>query len=228
MILIFGVTGQSAAIVLLMSVCPGVPYLLGAAQKIKGAIATAFLALILTAATEPLMIPFWTRLLSRFLPVDLSVQPKDIWDVLLPMVFLPIAMGFVIRDVSDRATSLLGRVSDAVYWVGSIASVVVITIKGAPLLPLVPIRALVAVWIITLGDAILGYWAGGPNLEERKAVALAAALGNPALAIAVVEVSYPELQASVLVSVYLVIRGIVMVPIKWWLKKLTLPGSTQE
>jgi BASS family bile acid:Na+ symporter len=141
-------------------------------------------------------------------------------DVLLPMVFLPIALGFVIRDASPRATAILIRISDFFYVIGVIASVIVILLKGMPLIEaLLPPIAIFATLIITVSDAAFGYWAGSPNLEDRKAVALAAALGNPALALAVVEVSYPELQAEVLVTVYLVIRGIAMIPIEWWLKK---------
>jgi hypothetical protein len=36
-------------------VCPGVPMLLGTTRTVRGAMATAFLALVITAATEPLM-----------------------------------------------------------------------------------------------------------------------------------------------------------------------------
>jgi predicted Na+-dependent transporter len=217
-ILILRVRGQSATLLLLMSVCPGIPLLLASARNVRGRMATAFAALVLMAATEPIMIPFWTRMLTRFLPVDLTVQPKHILDVLLPTVFLPIALGFLARDLSV-GTGILGRISDLVYVVGIVASIVAILYQGLPILPQVPIRAMIAVFVITVGDAMLGYWAGGPHLEDRKAVATAAALGNPALALAVVEASYPEFQAVVLVAVYLLIRGIVMLPVEQVLKK---------
>jgi predicted Na+-dependent transporter len=136
------------------------------------------------------------------------------------MVFLPIAIGLVIRDISDRATVFLARVSDLVYLTGVVACLVAVSLKGLPLLNQVPPRAIAGAWIITVADALFGYWAGSPNIEDRKAIALATALGNPALAIAVVEESYPELQASVLVSVYLVVRGLTMLPIEWWMKRI--------
>ena len=224
-ILAVGATGRSAALILLMSVCPGVPILLGTTRTVRGAMATAFLALVLTAATEPLMIPFWTRLMSRYLPLDLSVQPHHVLDVLLPMVFFPIALGFIIRDASDRVTTVLIRASNIVYSIGAIACVVGIAWKGLPLLTEVPIPAILAAMIITVCDVILGFWAGKPKMEDRKAVALAAALGNPALAIAVVEASYPELRASAYVSVYLVIRGTAMVPVEFWLKRQVQKGG---
>jgi bile acid:Na+ symporter, BASS family len=215
-----GITGRSAAILLLMSVCPGVPLLLGTTRNVQGAMATAFLALVLTAVTEPLMIPFWTRLLSSHLSIETAVKPKHILDVLLPVVFMPIAIGLVIRDLSEQATAILLRVSDLVYLVGVSACVVAIAIKGLPWITQVPPRAIFAAWVITIGDVLLGYWAGSPNTEDRKAIALATALGNPALAIAVVEESDPAIQAAVLVSVYLIVRGLIMMPVEWGLKRV--------
>jgi len=95
---------------------------------------------------------------------------------------------------------------------------VVALIQGAPLLRLVPLRAYAAAIIITIGDALIGFWVARPDPEDQKAVALATALGNPALALAVVETSYPDHTASALVAVYLIIRGVAITPFEWWLK----------
>ena len=81
-------------------------------------------------------------------------------------------------------------------------------------------RSLVATVIITAADAAFGFWAARPNLAEQKAMAAAAALGNPALALVVVEVIYHEIQAAVLVSVYIVVRAIAVMPLVWWLRHL--------
>jgi BASS family bile acid:Na+ symporter len=84
----------------------------------------------------------------------------------------------------------------------------------------VPWAAIVAIVIITAGDAALGFWAARPNRAEQKALAAAAALGNPALALVVVEVIYHEIQSAVLVSVYVVVRSIAILPLVWWLRHL--------
>src|SRR5262245_11553377 len=100
------------------------------------------------------------------------------------------------------------------------AGLAVILTLGFPVLLRVPPSAIAAMLIITAGDAALGFWAARPNLAEQKAIASAAALGNPALALVVVEVVYHELQAAVLVSVYVVLRAIAILPLVWWLRHL--------
>ena len=172
----------------------------------------AFVALLVTAATEPFMIPYWQRLLSKFLPIDLTVQPSDVLNVIVPTVLLPIVLGFLVRKISLRATEVLAPISDYIDLVGTVATIAVILYQGLPRLTYVPPVALVALVIITFGYAAFGFWVARPNLDEQKAIAAAAALGNPALALVIVEVSYLEWQAAVLVSIYIVVRAIAMAP----------------
>jgi bile acid:Na+ symporter, BASS family len=217
----FRLEGPGAATLLLMAGCPGVPLLLASTRTVRGAMNTAFVALVLTAATEPLLIPQWTRVVSRILPFDLTVEPRHILQVLVPTIFVPIALGFVVRTISARLAGVLARVSDWVYLVGIVGCVLFLVAGSLPLIARIPLWTLVAAVIITVGDAIIGYWAGWPDRDDQKAIALAAALGNPALALAVVEVSYPDHRAGPVVALYLLIRGVTLVPVEWLLKRLS-------
>ena len=217
---LFGVVGVSATLLLLMSICPGTPALLTFVRIARSSIATAFVVLLLTTATEPFLIPYWARFMSRFLTVDLTIQPRQVLIVLLPTVFFPIVLGFVLHQIAINKAAVLASASNYVDVIGTSASVVLILARGFPLIHRVPVAAVVAVLIITAGDAALGWWAARPNLAEQKAIAAAAALGNPALALVVVEVIYHEMQATVLVSVYVAIRAVAIVPLVWWLRHL--------
>ncbi len=218
------VDGLGATTLLLMAGCPGIPLLLGTTRKVRGGMRTAFVALVLTAATEPLLIPYWTRIVSGFLPIDLRVQPTHILQVLVPTIFVPIALAFTLRVLSPRVAEILAPISDWVYVVGAVGCSLAIVIEAAPIVLRIPERTFVAAVIITLGDALIGYVAGWPDHEDQKAIALAAALGNPALALAVAEVSYPEHQAGPLVAAYLLVRAIALAPFEWWLKRSKHPA----
>ena len=213
------IEGVGAATLLLMAGCPGIPLLLGTTRKVQGAMRTAFVALVLTAATEPLLIPYWTRIVSGVLPVDLAVQPRHILQVLVPTIFLPIALAFALRLLAAQAVDTLARISDWVYAVGVIGCGTAILIEAAPVLLQVPPRTFLGAMIITLLDAVIGYWAGWPDQDDQKAVALAASLGNPALALAVAEASYPEHRAGPLVAGYLLVRAVAIAPFEWWMKR---------
>jgi BASS family bile acid:Na+ symporter len=152
--------------------------------------------------------------------VDLTIQPRQVLNVLLPTVFVPVALGFVVHKLSIHAATVLATASDYVDFVGTGASIALILAQGLPLLLRIPPEAIAAILIITAIDAVLGFWAARPNLAEQKAIAAAAALGNPALALVVVEVIYHEIQAAVLVSVYVAVRAIAILPLVAWLRYL--------
>ena len=219
-IYVLGVTGISAAILLLMSVCPGTPAILTFVRIARSSMTTAFVALVLTTAAEPLLIPYWTRFMSGFVSVDLSIQPEQVLNVLLPTVFVPIVLGFLLHRISTRRAAVLARASNYIDLIGTSACVLLILARGFPYFLHFPPAAVGAILIITAGDAVLGFWAARPNLAEQKAIAAAAALGNPALALIVVEVIYHEIHAEVLVSVYVALRAIAILPLVGWLRYL--------
>jgi BASS family bile acid:Na+ symporter len=220
-VLALRIEGTAAKTLLLMAGCPGVPLLLGTTRTVRGAMSTAFAALALTAATEPLLIPLWTRLASAILPVDLTVHWSHILRVLAPTILVPVAVGFVVRALFPRAVHPLVRASDGVYAVAIIGCVLALLAGPARLIPRVPLRALAGAAIITVGDAAIGYWAGWPDRDDRKAIALATAMGNPALAIAVVEASYPGNGIGPMaVGLYVLVRAICITPVLWWLRQV--------
>src|SRR5262249_50216916 len=141
-VLAFDVRGLSATTLLLMAICPGMPLLL-ATGSVKGAKETAYVALLLTATIEPLLIPYWTRFLSIVHPGDLTVQRRDVLAVLVPTVFIPVVVGFAIRQLAPRAATVLARVSEMIAVVGIAMDVLVVLIQGAPLLVRVPVQAFV-------------------------------------------------------------------------------------
>jgi BASS family bile acid:Na+ symporter len=223
------IEGTAAKTLLLMAGCPGVPLLLGTTRTVRGAMSTAFAALVLMAATEPFLIPFWTRLVSTVLPVDLAVHWSHVLRVLAPTVLLPMAVGFVVREAFPRAVDRMVRVSDRVYAVALIGCVIVLLAGPARLIPRIPLRALVGAAIITVGDVAIGYWAGSPDRDDRKAIALATAMGNPALAIAVVEASYPGNRIGPMaVGLYLLVRTICIAPVLWWLRRVHDRGDLRR
>src|SRR5262245_60355066 len=109
-----GVVGTSATLLLLMSVCPGTPALLTFVRIARSATPTAFVALVLTTASEPPLIPYWTWLLSKFHHVDLIIQLRQVMVVLLPTVFFPIVLGFIVHKISIHAVPRLAAASDFV------------------------------------------------------------------------------------------------------------------
>lgn len=74
------------------------------------------------------------------------------------------------------------------------------------------ISAPTAEMLVPVSDVVDLVGTARPNPAEQKAIA-AAALGNPALALIVVQVIYHQMKAAVLVSVYVAVRAIAVSPL---------------
>jgi predicted Na+-dependent transporter len=206
-----------AATLLLMAICPGQAQGLFLTRSARGRMDAAVILLLATSVTAPLLIPVWARILSVTMPHEIVVPIGRVLGVLLSTAVVPLLLGFAIRRLSAAVAGVLAKVMGALFTVGIWAALAAALIRGAPILPQVALGTFAAVVIVTLGASLMGYLLGRPEIEDRRAAAFAAALGNPALALALVSSSYPEAHASALFAAYVLVRIIILLPLQRWL-----------
>jgi predicted Na+-dependent transporter len=153
------------------------------------------------------------------------VTPADVLGKVVPSVFIPLLVGLGARHFFPRAADRLARIAHLFFLVALAVAIAGALYVGAPLLLNAPLRALLAVFVVVVGAASMGYWAGGPQPETRRATALAAALGNPGLVLAIVTVSYPGYRAAALIAAYLLLRALTLMPFELWAKQHPPPGA---
>ena len=170
----------SAAVLVIMAICPGVPFVLFRSKRARGDPRTSLLVLIGTALTACVAVPIWSVVLA------LPVRPLEAARVVLTMVLLPFAIGRGVNEVAHRAAAPLAAV---VHWL-FVAGLVLLALGalklGAPAVREVDGRDVIAALLIPLGAVAIGALAAWGPRPERISVGFAAALGNTALAIAVV------------------------------------------
>jgi BASS family bile acid:Na+ symporter len=79
-----------------------------------------------------------------------------------------------------------------------------------------------ALAVLAVVASLLGHWAGGPRLEDRKAVALAASFANPALTMTIIVHSYPHVRAmevAAVVGAFVLVRVLALLPYTLWAKR---------
>lgn len=223
-VFLFDLGPLSSATLLVMAFCPGIPLLLSTARNVRGAVHTAFAVLLITALTEPLLIPLGSRLLHTMEPDARLVRSRDVLGVLVPTVYVPVVLGFFARWSWPRAVPKLILASDIVCVIGIAGSALLVFLQSLPLVLQVPPRSIAAAFVLTWADTALGYWAGWPSKQDQKALAFATALGNPALALVAIEAVYPGYPGVAMVATFLVVRAAALIPFELWLKR-TRGGS---
>jgi len=215
-----GVAPLGAALFLLVAICPGSP-LVPSATKAKGSTySTVGLdLLVLVSLLAPLTIPAWVAILDRISPYELAITPAQVFARVLSTVLAPLALGLVVGRMLPRFAVVAGRALRYFFFVAITVAIVMTIYLGAPLLPEVAPRSYLAALIIFAGSAVMGYWAGKVRPDALRSTAVAAVLGNPGLALAIVAASYPGFKAGAFIAVYIILRKLALVPFEQWMKR---------
>jgi len=141
---------------------------------------------------------------------DLRLSPVEVGSVVLGRALIPLSVGLVVARLAPRAVAPLGR------YAGIFVQMVLITVVLVALIA--TWRRLIALgagtWLtclaIVFGEIVVGYVAGGPELETRRVLASFSAIRFPALALLLASMApqgrsfIPVILAYVLSSVVLV------------------------
>jgi BASS family bile acid:Na+ symporter len=204
-----------AGVLMVMAICPGVPLALGKSTRAHGDRRTSLLILISTALTAIIFTVVWGAVLTRSGALTVPVSVLDVARVVLPMVLVPFAIGRAIIVLAPRLAPALTRLSRLLFIAGAALLVIGAIRAGAPALRDLGARDIFAALLVPNAALAIGYLATPAPRSQRISVAYAAALGNPALAIAVITQAVPGtsvLQFSALIVAFVLLRAIALLP----------------
>ncbi|MCE1246064.1 MAG: hypothetical protein LWY06_05425 [Firmicutes bacterium] len=207
-------------ILIIVAICPGDPSFLMESKKRgrKPALAVAFLLML--TLTAPLTIPLWILILNIFFPYHLVIKPEAIMLKMIPLVTLPAILGLILRRYKPEIAEKFADTASVLYKAALIIAGVIAIVAGGSKLITFPLAAWAAMFVLILASIWIGYsTTGGDNFEERNTLAFITALGNPALAILITRVSYPELHLTSLICAYILMRFLLIMPYKIWISK---------
>jgi BASS family bile acid:Na+ symporter len=203
---------------MVMAICPGVPLVLGKSRRSHGDPTTSLLILIMTAISALVMLPLWAAVLSRTTPVELSFRLRDVAQILLPTVIVPYALGRLIADALPEIARPLARIAQGLFLAGVMFVIAALAPRMIQALRALDARDAIAALLVAFGAATLGYAVTPRPPNQQVSVTYAAALGNPALALAVLTRNYASINVVPVVLAFVVLRAVALVPFSLWFK----------
>lgn len=205
----FSFRGETLAAIVLLSISPGIPVLLAAARREgERALADGLVFLGLAALTVPFLLPIWARLLEAVYALPLIARPLELAGILIPTVYVPLGIGLLVHRRWPSFAKKLARFLEIVANVGTVFIALVIIAQGLPVLRTLRPVAVIAAPLLVLGPGLAGWLAARHHPDVRKLFMLAAAMGNPALGLALVATTYPTERAGAIAAAVLVVRGL--------------------
>jgi len=174
-------------------------------------IATSSLLAIVT-------VPLWLIALSGLSGVAPQITPGDVARLLGKAFVLPLAIGMGIRALApaaaERLSDLLLKVAGALLGLGGLALLVL----GWPLLREAGWISILVLGLLTGAALAIGHLLGGPDPEDRTALAIACSTRHLGIAV-LVAASVPGERTGVLVMAYLVASFLASIPYGQWRRR---------
>jgi bile acid:Na+ symporter, BASS family len=201
-----------------MSISP-VPPILPRKQLKQGARADYVYGLLIAAALLSIVaVPFAVWMLGLVFHREAHFGPLEVAKVVGLTVVAPVALGILVRRQlpaqAERAAPLLMRGGTVLMM----AALLPVLVKVWPAIwSLLSYGTLQAVVVVILAAIATGHLLGGPNREDRVALAIASAMRHPGVALAILKENAPNdkvlpavllyvLVATVLTGVYSAVR----------------------
>lgn len=163
-------------------------------------------------------VPLWLIALSTLSGATPEVSPAEVGRLLGRAFLLPLAVGMGLRmlapEFAEKLADILLKVGGIVLTLGG----VVLLVLGWPLLREAGWISLIVLGLLTALSLAIGHLMGGPDEENRTALAISCATRHLGVAV-LVAAAVPGERTSVLVVAYLVASILVSIPYIHWRKK---------
>lgn len=205
-----------------LAVSPVPPMLPGQLLKAGGTRAFTYGLLAAISLLSIIVIPIVLEVFDRLTPGEVRFSVASIFKTVLTSAVVPIVIGMLIRyfapAFAERVARPLGKIAIIVLLV----SFLPILIFG--LLPVIwsvaSLGTILAIIAFTVIGITVGHFLGGPDSNDRTALALATSARHPGIAIALAIANTGETETKKVVAVvllYLLVSGIVATPYFNWL-----------
>jgi len=203
---------------ILLALSPVPPVLPSKQIKAGGSMTYVVGLLIVAALAAIVVVPAGVAAIGRIFGYDFEVPFAVTARVVGLSVLLPLVVGLVVARVAPSfAEKIAGPVSVVASVLLLVLFVPVVVFKWSVLAAQVGNYTVVALLLFIAVGLVAGHLLGGPNPDNRTALALATATRHPGVALAVLNVISPGAEdVAPVVVLYLLIGIVASVPyVKW-------------
>lgn len=199
--------------IVLMAVSP-LPPLVQAKQLRMGVrtsyVCGLYVAVLLLAIV---IVPLTMVILSAVFPGHALIPPATVAREVFLSVLVPLALGMAVRRFSPRfAERAAGAVAKVATGLLVLACVPFLIIVWPAVSKLIGDGTAAAMAVVVGVGLLAGHFLGGPEREDRTALAMASAMRHPGLALLIARIEFPAEYVAPVVLLFLIVGMIVSFP----------------
>jgi BASS family bile acid:Na+ symporter len=177
--------------------------------------------LVATSVLAIVLVPLAGEILGLAFGVPLGLSAAEVARFVAGTTLAPLAVGIAVRAVAPAVAERMERPAALLATVLLITALLPVLVGAWPgMVALVGNGTVLAIAAFTVLALATGHLLGGPNTDERAALALATASRHPGVAIAIAGASFPgQKLAPAAFVLYLLVGAIVAVPYLAWARR---------
>jgi BASS family bile acid:Na+ symporter len=220
MLALFPMTRDVRIAIMVMAVSPAPPLI--ARRELK-AVADRDYALGLYAALALLsivIVPLTVAIVSRAYGVSVELAPFAVGKKVIVLLILPLLLGLGFRRLApsraERLSPIVGKVALALLAVG------VVPLVGAfwpRILSLIGNGTMLAMALVVAVALTAGHLLGGPDLNNRGALALVACARHPGVALTIANAAGADKRVGAAIVLFLLVGLVVSMPYQLWVQR---------
>ena len=221
LVLIFDLTPVVRFTLVALSVSPILPVAPLRMLKAGATSASAIGVLVAASVLAIVLVPLAMVILGQVFKLPLQMTAASIAVLVFTSVLLPVGLGIAVHSFAPALAKRLAKPILLIAVIVSLACLAVIYFAAAPAMwSLVGNGTVAAIAVFVIAGLAIGHFFGGPEPENRPALAFSTALRHPGTVIAIAQVNFPG-QNLVLAAVllYVLVNIVVSIPYLLWLKR---------
>jgi bile acid:Na+ symporter, BASS family len=221
LVIIFHVNPAVKIALVALSVSPIPPLL--PRRMVKAGGTTSYVGGLLVAVSllAIIFVPLAMQLIGRFSHEPLQMTASSVAKLVIIAALLPIALGLMVRRLAPAVAGKIAKPIAVAAGLVLLLCVAAILYVAAPAVwSLVGNATIAVLGVFVVVGLVVGYLLGGPERENRTALAIATSSRHPGIAIAIAQTNFPEQKLAMAgVLLYLVVNGVASVVFNKWIDR---------
>jgi BASS family bile acid:Na+ symporter len=203
------------------AISPVPPILPGKQLKLGGRSRYVFGLLVAASLLAVVFVPLAIGVLGWLFGREVHVGAGVVARIVGITVLLPLAAGLAIHHMAPNVAERVGPWASKLGTLLLLAAVLVVLIAMGPAIQsLVGDGTVLVITAMVAAGLLAGHWLGGPDPDDRTALAIASSMRHPGVALAIARLNFPEERlVPAAVVLFLLVNVIVTLPYGAWRRR---------
>jgi BASS family bile acid:Na+ symporter len=206
--------------IMLMAVSPLPPFMPMKDISAGGRRRYVYGLLVAVSILAVVLVPATVAILARASGQAASIGPGPVLHLILFSIIIPFAAGMLIHQAAPKRAELAAPIVSKIAAILLLMSVLPIVLELSPaMLHLIGNGTVLAIALVAVGALFAGHLLGGPEPQDRAALAIACTTRHPGVALLVAHLNFPEPEIKAVILLFLIVGVLVALPYQVWFKR---------